>query len=92
MEDEVFFDKPIHLNRIVKCFNLEAEENSHILENLFLSIDGSILGAKLSVLKKFFLEEGVRAIRYGLKPLPKSFDVKTEEDLYRMLATLTPLS
>lgn len=91
MEDEIFFDKPIHLNRIGKCFNLESEENSHILENLFLSIDGSILGAKLSVLKNFFSEEGVRAIRYGTKPIPKSFEVKTEEDFYRMLATLAPL-
>lgn len=92
MEDEVFFDKPIHLNRFAKCFDLEAEENSHILENLFLSIDGSIMGVKLSVIKKFFSEEEVRAVRYGLKKMPKSFDVKTEEDFYRMLATITPLT
>lgn len=90
-EDEVFFSKPIHLNRLSKCFNLESEDNCHILENLFLSIDGSILGVKLSSIKKFFSEEGVRAVRYGVKPTPKSFEVKTEEDFYRMLATLAPL-
>lgn len=90
-EDEVFFDKPIHLNRLARCFDLESEEHSHILENLFLSIDGSILGVKLSSVKKFFGEEGVRSVRYGVKPMPKSFDIKTEEDFYRMLATLSPL-
>jgi hypothetical protein len=91
MEDEVFFKKPIHLNRLAKCFDLESEDNAHILENLFLSIDGSILGVKLSVVKKFFQEDAVRTIRYGVKPMPKSFEVKTEEDFYRMLATLAPL-
>jgi hypothetical protein len=91
MEDEIFFSKPIHLNKFSRCFDLEAEEHAHILENLFLSIDGSILGVKLAPIKKFFSEEGVRSVRYGTKPMPKSFEVKTEEDFYRVLATLAPL-
>ena len=91
MEDEVFFSKSIHLNRLTRSFDLESEENAHILENLFLSIEGSILGVKLSVIKKYFSEEGVRSVRYGLKPIPKSFEIKNEDDFYRMLATLAPL-
>lgn len=91
MEDEIFFQKTIHLNRLTSCFDLESEENAHILENLFLSIEGSILGVKRSVVQKYFSEEGVRKVRYGLVPIPKSFEVKTEDDFYRMLATLSPL-
>ena len=92
MSEEVFFDKPIHLNRFARCFDLESEDNSHILENLFLSIDGSIMGVKLEPIKKFFSEEEVRSYRYGTKKMPKGFDVKTEEDFYRLMAILTPLS
>lgn len=92
MEEEIFFDKPIHLNRFSRCFDLEAEENAHILENLLLSIDGSIMGAKIAPLKKFFSEESVRAVRFGKVSMPKSFEVKNEEDFYRLLATLTPLT
>lgn len=91
MEDEIFFSKSIHLNRFTRSFDLESEEYSHILENLFLSIDGSILGVKTAMVKKYFSEEDVRAIRYGTKPMPKSFEIKTEDDFYRMLATLAPL-
>lgn len=91
MEDEIFFPKTIHLNRLTRSFDLESEENAHILENLFLSIEGSILGVKRSVVQKYFSEEGVRKVRYGLVPAPKSFEIKTEDDFYRMLATLSPL-
>jgi hypothetical protein len=91
MDDEIFFEKSIHLNRFSRGFDLESEENAHILENLLLSIDGSILGVKTAAVKKYFSEESVRAIRYGNKPIPKSFEVKTEDDFYRMLATLSPL-
>jgi hypothetical protein len=92
MPEEVFFDKPIHLNRFSRCFDLEDEANAHILDNLYLSIDGSILGVKLEPIKKFFSDEEVRGYRYGLKKMPKGFEVKTEEDFYRMMAILTPLS
>lgn len=92
MEDEVFFDKPIHLNRFARTFDLESEENAHILESLFLSIDGSIMGVKVPAIKKFLSEELVRSYRYGLKPIPKSFEIKNEEDFYRTLAILIPLT
>ena len=91
MEEEVFFDKPIHLNRFARTFDLEAEENSHVLENLLLSIEGSILGVKLSPIKRFFSDPEVRAYRYGTKKIPKSFEIKTEDDFYRTLAILAPL-
>jgi hypothetical protein len=92
MEKEIFFDKPIHLNRFSRSFDLESEENAHVLENLFLSIDGSIMGVKLEPIQKFFSDQEVRAYRYGTKKMPKGFDIKTEDDFYRLMAILTPLS
>jgi hypothetical protein len=92
MDDQVFLDKAIHLNRFSGLLSLESEEGAHILEQLVLTIDGSIVGVKRDAVQKFFSDAEVRAYRYGIKKMPREFPVKNEEDFFRLLAILTPLS
>jgi len=92
MEEEVFFEKSIHINRFTSTFDLEDEDNVHVLENLLISLDGSIMGVRSEMIKPYLNEPEVRSIRYGIKPTPKKFEIKSEEDFYRTLAILTPLS
>lgn len=92
MEEEVFFEKAYHVNKFAKDFNLESEENAHVLDELLITMEGSILGVKSRAIQPYLLEKEVRSIRMGVKKMPKKFEVHSEEDFFRMLAILTPLS
>ena len=92
MEDEVFLDKPYHVNKFKHTFDLEDEENSYLLDDLLISFDGSILGVKSAMIAPFLKEPGVENIRLGLDPMPTKFEIKNEEDFFRTLAILTPIS
>lgn len=91
MEDILFFEKPIHLNRFTKEFDLEAEERVHILEQLAISLDGAILGVQRKKVEPFFEDPDVRKSRYGVIPMPEHVKLETEDDFFKLLAFLIPL-
>ncbi len=88
-----FLERPIHLNRFNdQVFNLKAEENKYILSHLDMSIDGTILGVDKEKVNHLFQDPDVRAIRYGLVKMPKSFEFKNEEDFFKIMAVMISLS
>lgn len=90
MEDDFFLTASIHANKF-REFNIFAEENAVVLENLTLSVDNTILAIKSSVVLPYLKEEEVKEIRMGNKAMPKKFPLKTAEDLYRLLAHFVSL-
>jgi len=74
-----------------ESFDLESDRFKHILERLIMSIDGSIMGVHRSSITPYLSDPNVRGIRFGTKKMPKKFKIEGEDDLFRLLAILTPL-
>jgi len=72
-------------------FDLEGDTFKHLLDKLVMSIDGSIMGVELSAIQPFLNDPDVRAIRYGIKKMPKELGIKCEDDFFKLLAIMTPL-
>lgn len=92
MEEEyLFFDHSGFHKSKFKEFNLEAEENAQVKASLFFSLDGAIIGVKPDVIKPYLKLDDVRKMRAGIIKTPNSFEIKTAENFYRMLAIFLPL-
>jgi hypothetical protein len=92
MEEEIYFDGSIHANRLEKEFDIFAEENAHVLENLLVTVDGTICGVKSAVVLPHLQDPEVRKIRMGAAPSPRSVKIENADDLYKLLALYVPLS
>jgi hypothetical protein len=91
MEENIYFDDSIHANRLKKEFDIFAEENAHVLENLLVTIDGTICGVKTAVVISHLQDPNIRNIRLGSAPMPKTIKIENENDLYKLLALYVPL-
>jgi hypothetical protein len=91
MEEEIYFDNSIHANRLVSEFDIFAEENAHVLENLLVTIDGTICGVKTAVVMPHLENPEIRKMRIGSVPIPRVVKIENEDDLYKLLALYVPL-
>ncbi len=91
MEEEFYFDGAIHANRLKREFDIFAEENAHVLENLLVTVDGSICGVKTDAVMPHLKDPEIRKIRLGVAPMPKTIKIENEDDLYKLLALYVPL-
>jgi hypothetical protein len=91
MDEEVFIEGAIHSNKITPGFDIFDEENKHVLENLIMTIEGSIIGVKSAVVLPHLQDPEVRKMRVGAVKMPSKFKVENEDDLYRLLALMVPL-
>ena len=108
MEDVVFFEPTIHLNKFLQDqikvgvdadtgedqfapLDLESEEFSDWKEGLYLSIDGSIMGADAALIRPYIHDPDVRAIRVGTKRMPKNYKITNKDEFYKLLAIFVPL-
>ena len=91
MEEEIYFDGSIHANRLKKEFDIFAEENAHVLENLLVTVDGTICGVKTAVVMPYLEDPEIRKIRMGVSPMPKRVKIENEDDLYKLLSLYVPL-
>lgn len=91
MEDFVFVDT-INIAKFEKEeFNPMAEENAHVLEHLNLTPDGKILAVRREKVADLAKSKEIFLVRMKLRKPPKSIDVKTEEDFWRVMAYLVDL-
>jgi hypothetical protein len=71
--------------------DIESDEFKDWQEGLHMSIDGSIMGINASLVRPYINNPDVRAIRFGIKHMPREYKIKNKDDFYRLLAILTPL-
>lgn len=90
MEDVLFLNKPIHLNKF-KSFDLESEEHASILEHLVLTLEGTIIAVARAKVEPFFSDPVVRKFRYGYLQMPDKLPLESEDDFFRLLSFLIPL-
>ena len=91
MEEEVFLSEAIHVNKITPEFDIYAEGNEHVLENLLITFDGTIMGVKSAAVLPHLINEEVHNIRIGAAPFPRKFKIENEDDFYKLLALYVPL-
>ena len=72
--------------------DLESETFTHLHKELLVSIDGSIMGVKRSMIEPYLNEPLVRGVRMGVKKMPDKFVLENEADFFRLLAILVPVS
>jgi len=92
MDEDIFFDDMLHVNKFAGGFDLNSEENKHIKDNLIISFEGTIVGVKRAAVQAHINSPDVRRIRLGLDRMPSKFVIENEDEFYKLLAILTPLS
>lgn len=91
MDDFVFVDT-INMALIKdEEFDLAAEENEHLRADLKITPDGKILAVKRDKVEKYAQEKDIFLVRMRMKPMPKEFKIKSDEDFWRFMAHLVDL-
>lgn len=72
-------------------FDLAAEENEHLREHLKITPDGKILAVKRDKVAEFAKEKEIYLIRMKMRPFPKEFKIKSDEDFWRFMAHLVDI-
>ena len=93
MEEEYYYPDPaIHPSKIKSIFkfDLNSEENKDILDNLFLSLEGSILAVKKDCVRQYLRDPDILEMRMLFK---KTNDLKISnaDEFYKFMAVLIPL-
>jgi hypothetical protein len=92
MEDDItFLDGTVHLNRIKELIDLDAEENSDVMDNFILSIDETIMAVKTAAIAQYLADKDIKLMRMGWKKVPEKIDINDKEDLYRALTLHVPI-
>lgn len=91
MDDYVFIETVNIAYFKDEDFDLEAEENAHLREDLKITPDGKILAVKRSRVSKIAQEKEVFLVRMRMAKMPREFNIKTDEDFWRCLAHLVDL-
>lgn len=91
MEDYYILGYNIHVNKINKEFDLNKEENQHVLANLKVTIDGSIIGVKKEIVASLLKDPEVKSIRFGYKKIAHEYKIDSADALYKLLAMFIPI-
>ncbi len=82
-----------NLAQIAKLkWDINAEENSSILEGLEVMFEGTVISADRNMLIPALKDDVVQDIRMGRKKMPKDFKIENQEDFLKFLALHVPLS
>lgn len=87
-DEFLWLERPIHKNTLPKDF---FEKNEHLVNDVRLSFDGSIMSVRRSRVERQYLEQNVEMIRLGYKEVPKGLKVVDEESFYKMLSFFVEL-
>jgi hypothetical protein len=71
--------------------NIRIKEVDSIKSNLFITIDGTIMGVRRCVVDPFFNDKDVENVRWSRKNIPNKLLIQNSDDLYKLLAAVVPL-
>lgn len=87
MEDYFILEGLLHVDKFSnEEFKILSEENSHILDDIEVSFDGTILAVKKEKVLPALKDKDISRMRLGFKKMPRNFEIKTEDDFYNFLA------
>ena len=72
-------------------FNPSDEKNISILDDLKLSIDGSIVAVRKQKVRQYLDDKEVFLVRMGRQKLQNKIEVKTEDDFWKLLSYFVDL-
>lgn len=74
-----------------ESLDLESDRFKHLQESLLISIDGTIMAVEKARVRGFLSEPEVRGFRLGTVKFPREYEIKNEDDFFRLLAIMCPL-
>lgn len=91
MDDYVFIETVNTAHFKDKEFDLEAEENQHLRDDLKITPDGKILAVKKERVSALAQEKDIYLVRMRMRPMPKEFKITSDDDFWRCIAHLVDL-
>jgi len=76
---------------VVVPLDLESEDFRDWTRGIDIMIDGSIIAVDPEIVRPYISDPEVRSFRLGNSRMPKRFEIKTVQELHKILAHMVPL-